>query len=96
MEENEQSGAAPQSDNTLNNNVELNDQQKTVSENGPWETIKSGAQCICGITLKIAIKIAIIFGLIALGSTITAVTVYKTGNRPGEHEHCIFLSSHQQ
>ena len=96
MEENEQSGAAPQSDNTLNNNVELNDRQETDSENGPWETIKSGAQCICGITLKIAIKIAIIFGVIALGSTITGVMVHKTGNRPGKHEHCISLSSHHQ
>ena len=84
MEENEQSGTGPQSDDTPNN-TELNDQQETDSENGPWETIKSGVQCFCGITLKIAVKIAIIFGLVALGSTITAVTVHKSGHKPGEH-----------
>ena len=89
MEENEQSGAGPQNDDTSNNNTELNDQQETDSENGPWETIKSGVQCFCGITLNIAVKIAIIFGLVALGSTITAVTVHKSGNKPGRHEHFI-------
>ena len=85
MEENEQSAAAPQSNDTPNNNLELNDQQEADSENGPWETIKSGVQCFCGITLKIAVKIAIIFGLVALGSTITAVTVHKSANKPGGH-----------
>ena len=85
MEENEHNGAAPQSDDTPNNSMEVSDQQEDDSENGPWETIKSGVQCLCGITLKIAVKSAIIFGLVALGSTITAVTVHKSGHKPGEH-----------
>ena len=94
MEDNEQSGTAPQSEEIPNNNMELNDQPDTGGASGPCETIKSCAQCICGMTLNIAVKIAIIFGLVALGSVITGVTVstqHKSQSNPGRHEHFIYL-----
>ena len=89
MEDNEQSGAAPRSEEIPNNNMELNDQLDTDGESGPCETITSCAQCICGMTLKIAVKIAIIFGIVALGSVITGVTVstqHKSHSNHGRHE----------
>ena len=95
MEDNEQSGAAAQSEETSNNNMELNDQPDTDGESGYCEIIKSCAQCICGMTLKIAVKIAIIFRLVALGSVITGVTVstqHKSHSHSGRHEYIIYLS----
>ena len=71
MEDNEGIGATPETDN--GNNVETNDQQDSDNKSGPLETIKTVAQVICGMILKLAVC----FGIVAVICVITGVSVTK-------------------
>ena len=81
MEDNEDVGRDQERDNNNNvesnaqqdsdNNVEPNDQQGSDNKNGYLETIKTAAQIICGMILKLAVC----FGIIAVICVITSVSV---------------------
>ena len=81
MEDNEDVGPDPETDNNNNmesnarqdsdNNVESNDQQDSDNKNGCLETIKTAAQIICGMILKLGVC----FGIIAVICVITGVSV---------------------
>ena len=53
-------------------NMESNDQQDSDNKNGPLETVKTAAQVICGMILKLAVC----FGIVAVICVITGVSVY--------------------
>ena len=70
MEDKEEVGPALEMNE---NNMESNGQQGSESKNGTLETIKTLAQVICGMILKLAVC----FGIIAVICVITGVSVYK-------------------